>query len=142
MCEYATHFRTLAVESGWNATALYDAFFKGLAHHISERLLPLDLPPDLDSLITLAIRTDNRLEKFKALQRERAPPARFSRPHPAVLWNPHPGSPPEPPRRAAPTPYTEEPMQMGRARLPPEERQRRARGGLCFRLRMGLESAF
>ena len=129
MCEYAIHFRTLAAESGWNSAALYDAFFKGLAHSISERLLPLDLPPDLDSLIALAIRTDNQLEEFKAL---RAPTVRFNRPQSAVLWTPHPGSPPEQPRRATPTPDTEEPMQMGRARLPPEEQQRRVRGGLCF----------
>ena len=91
MCEYAIHFRTLAVESGWNSAALYDSFFKGLAHSISERLLPLDLPPDLDSLIALAIRTDNRLEEFKTLQRERTLTVHFSRPQSAVLWINHPG---------------------------------------------------
>jgi len=51
-------FRTLAVESGWNSTALYLAYpTQGLAYPTQERLLPLDLPPDLDSLIALAIRT-------------------------------------------------------------------------------------
>lgn len=31
VCDYAISFRSLAVESGWNATALYDMFLKGLA---------------------------------------------------------------------------------------------------------------
>lgn len=28
VCDYAIHFRTLAAESGWNATALYDVFLR------------------------------------------------------------------------------------------------------------------
>lgn len=53
--DYAVRFRTLASESGWNSTALYDVFLKGLAAPIREQLVPLDLPQDLDSLIALAI---------------------------------------------------------------------------------------
>ena len=34
VCDYAVRFRTLSAERGWNATALYDVFFKGLANHI------------------------------------------------------------------------------------------------------------
>jgi len=48
--------------------SIYDIFLKGLVAPIQERLLPLDLPLDLDSLITLAVRTDNRLQEIKALQ--------------------------------------------------------------------------
>ena len=59
ICDYAIHFCTLAAESGWNNTALYDIFLKGLAPSI-EDLLPLDLPTDVDALITLAICTDNQ----------------------------------------------------------------------------------
>lgn len=68
VCDYAIRFRTLAVQSGWNSMALYDFFLKGLAASIQERLLPLEVPPDLDSLIALTIRTDNRLREFRALQ--------------------------------------------------------------------------
>ena len=121
VCEYAIHFRTLATESGWNSTALYDAFLKGLAPPIYERVLPLDLPPDLDPLIALAIRTDNRLEEFKALQRERAPTNRLSQQQSALPWSSRPRSSPERSHRAIPTPDTEEPMQMGRAHLSPED---------------------
>ena len=31
VCDYAILFRTLAAESGWNSTALFDIFLKGLA---------------------------------------------------------------------------------------------------------------
>lgn len=57
ICDYATHFRTLAAESGWNSTVLYDVFPKGLSTSIQDMLIPLDLPLDLDSLIALAQRT-------------------------------------------------------------------------------------
>lgn len=60
VCDYPIHFRTLAAESRWNNTALYDVFLKGLAPAIQDLLVPLDLPTDLDALIALGIRTDNR----------------------------------------------------------------------------------
>lgn len=65
VCNYAICFRTLAAESGWNSTALYDVFLKGLAAPIQDILVPLDLPPDLDSFIALAIRTDNMIGQLK-----------------------------------------------------------------------------
>ncbi|KAK0136995.1 Retrotransposon-derived protein PEG10 [Merluccius polli] len=65
VCDYAIRFRTLATESGWNDTALYNVFLKGLSDPIQDLLVPLDLPPDLDSLISLAIRMDNRLQERK-----------------------------------------------------------------------------
>ncbi len=65
VCDYAIRFHTLATDSRWNATALYDVFLKGLSDQIQDLLVPLDLPSNLDSLITLAIRTDNRLQERK-----------------------------------------------------------------------------
>lgn len=55
-------------------------FLKGLSIAIQELLVPLDLPPDLDSLIALAIGTDNRIRKFKQRRgnrpsAEKPPPA-------------------------------------------------------------------
>ena len=58
VCDYAIHFRTLAAESGWNNTALYDIFLKGLSSDLQDLLVPLDLPTSLDALIALAICTD------------------------------------------------------------------------------------
>lgn len=59
VCDYAIHFRTLAAESGWNNTALYDVFLKGLNPSIQDLLVPLDLPTDHDALIALTVRMDN-----------------------------------------------------------------------------------
>ena len=67
--DYAIHFRTLAAESGWNNSALYNIFLKGLAPAIQDLLIPLDLPTGLDALIALAIRTDNRRSQLQG-QRE------------------------------------------------------------------------
>ncbi|RVE72612.1 hypothetical protein OJAV_G00039140 [Oryzias javanicus] len=131
VCDYAIRFRTLAAESGWNSVALYDVFMKGLALRIQEQLVPLDLPQNLDSLIALAIRTENRLHDLvtrrssgssgggssrRAESTERRNPRRFSAdPHPSVAAD-----------------SGEEPMQVGRTRLSAEERQRRLREGRCF----------
>ena len=60
VCDHAIHFRTLVAESGWNNAALYDIFLKGLSPDIEDLLVPLDLPMSLDTLIALAIHTDNR----------------------------------------------------------------------------------
>lgn len=69
--DYAIRFRTLATDSGWNDTALYNVFLKGLSDQIQDLLLPLDLLSDLDSLITLAIRTDNCLQERKRDRNQR-----------------------------------------------------------------------
>ena len=70
VCDYAIHFRMLAAESGWNNTALYDIFLKGLSPDIQDLLTPLDLPLSLDALITLAIRTDNQRNDTSSRNRE------------------------------------------------------------------------
>ena len=131
VCDYAIHFRTLAAESGWNNTALYNTFLKGLTPTIQDLLVPLDLPADLDALIALAIRTDNRRRQFQQ-QRESTPrePGRMTT-TPASKWPTQQRSPPStlPHLQAAPV---EEPMHLGRARLTPEERQWRLKEGRCF----------
>ena len=127
VCDYAILFRTLAAESGWNSAALFDFFLKGLAAPIRELLVPLDLPSDLDSLIALAIRTDNRLREIHPSARSR--PGGTGR----FLTASAPEIPlPSGTRPYFPTPRGEEPMQLGRARLSREERQRRLQEGRCF----------
>ena len=59
---YAMEFRTLATESGWNEEALFDAFMRGLAESIRDHLTALELPNDVDSLIALVIKIDNRIQ--------------------------------------------------------------------------------
>lgn len=130
VCDYTIRFRTLAAESGWKAVALYDVFLKGLAASVQERLLPLDLPPDLDSLIALAVRTDNRLQEFKARQggHQRLPDhPQFT---PSDPWSGPCSSSDQ--RRPSPLAGEEEPMQLGRAQLTSAECQRRLKEGRCF----------
>uniref|UniRef100_A0A8D0CYT6 Gypsy retrotransposon integrase-like protein 1 n=1 Tax=Sander lucioperca TaxID=283035 RepID=A0A8D0CYT6_SANLU len=61
VADYAIEFRTVAAESGWNQTALMDAFLCGLSSALNDHLAALDLPEDLDTLIALAIKIDKRL---------------------------------------------------------------------------------
>ena len=61
--DYAIQFRTLTKDSGWNSSCLFDAFLHGLAEPIKDQLISLELPSDLDSLISLSIRIDNCLQE-------------------------------------------------------------------------------
>ena len=131
VCDYAIRFRTLATESRWNDTALYDVFLKGLSDPIQDLLVPLDLPPDLDSLISLTIRTDNRLQERK----QQCGSSSVSATTPdssAALGRTAPRRfPPEQCLRPS-AEQLEEPMQLGRSRLSREEQQRRSQEGKCF----------
>ena len=61
--DYAIQFHTLTTDSGWKSSSLFDAFLHGLAEPIKDQLISLKLPSDLDSLISLSIRIDNRLQE-------------------------------------------------------------------------------
>ena len=135
VCDYAIRFRTLATDSGWNATALYDVFLKVLSDQIQDLLVPLDLPSDLDSLITLAIRTDNRLQERQRSRNLAASSAGRHGSRTAVLPPSRLSSsrfPSPVPRRRVSSEEEEEPMQLGRAKLSSEERCRRLQEGRCF----------
>ncbi|KAI2667139.1 Transposon Tf2-9 polyprotein [Labeo rohita] len=113
-------FRTLAAECRWNEEAQWDMFLHGLADRIQHEIYALDLPADLNGLIDLALRVDARLSRAE----RRCLPARLP-----------PGE--GPPARAsgndAVGPFQDhEPMQVGRARLTREERERRRSHGLCL----------
>ena len=128
--DFAIEFRTLAADSGWNQSALIDAFLHGLVSSMKDHLAPLDIPDDLDSLISLAIKIDKRLaEREKERSRSGFATPGFSkfRSESDDFRGPSPSS-------CAPSPPSgpEEPMQLGRTRLPSKERQHRSREGCCF----------
>ncbi len=111
----------LASESGWKEQALMGVFIKSLSEELKEELASREETKSLEDLISLAIRIDNRLRERNRgryyMPRRSAPPLELSL-SPAVPSNPQtPTEPLVPP--AAP----EEPMQLGRARLTPSERQ-------------------
>ncbi|KAI3352501.1 hypothetical protein L3Q82_005453 [Scortum barcoo] len=60
---YSVDFSILAAASGWDSLALKWIFYKGLAEKIKDKLSLRDEPDSLDSLISLAIRIDNRLQR-------------------------------------------------------------------------------
>ncbi|XP_077390531.1 uncharacterized protein LOC144027107 [Festucalex cinctus] len=129
--DYAIRFRTLAAKSGWNDTALFDHFLKGLSTAMQELLLPVDLPGDLDSLISLAIRTGHR-------RRDLLQTSGHQRGHGSgFFWHPEARGPPQgalpqSPTAGRPSESDEEPMQLDRARLSHHERQRRRQEGRCY----------
>ena len=134
--QYALEFRILAAESGWNDTALQGIFLKGLSEELKDELATRDEPDSLEALIHLTIRLDNRIrerrrEKFQG-QRSRSlasAPATQVAIFPPTIASPSssPTADTGPPASTA-----EEPMQLGRAKLSPEERQRRFMNRLCI----------
>lgn len=59
--DYAIEFCTLVVDSGWNSFSLCDAYLHSLPDHLKDQLAPLELPEDLDLLISLFVKIDKRL---------------------------------------------------------------------------------
>lgn len=138
---YSIDFRILAAESGWDEKALQGAFLRGLREELKDELAARDETSSLEELISLAIRLDNRLSERRRERVDRqSSPTPFSRPR--VSRRPAPSAPLHPPSEppsssvsssTASSPLsTEEPMQLGRLRLTPTERQRRLHLRLCI----------
>ncbi|KAI7810722.1 Pol polyprotein [Triplophysa rosa] len=56
--EYSIQFQTLSAACKWNAPALRARFLEGLSDAISEELAVMDVPEDLEGLISLALRVE------------------------------------------------------------------------------------
>ncbi|KAI2668743.1 Transposon Ty3-I Gag-Pol polyprotein [Labeo rohita] len=118
--DYSIEFRTLAAECQWNEEAQWDMFLHGLADRVQKEIYALDLPANLNGLIDLALRVDSRLSRVE----RRGLSARLP---------PGEGIPPRASGYDAISPHDEhEPMQVGRARLSREEKERRRSRGLCL----------
>ncbi len=123
VAELAVDFRTLAMESGWNQEALTVAFNRALSDEIKDELAARDPATDLESLIDMAIRLDNRLQERRRERTETSRKAPIQ--HSLAL----PLSP------DLPAPYvtcTEEPMQLGWSRLSRSERDHRMKERCCL----------
>lgn len=122
---YSIDFRILATECGWDDKALQGIFYRGLSEAVKDELAARDETTNLEDLISLSIRLDNRLRERR---RERTARSSYSSPSPQPR-TPHLA---ELPAAQESSNTTEEPMQLGRIRLPVEERQRRLRERLCI----------
>ena len=129
VAQYAIDFRILAAESGWDDTALQGVFMKGLNDRVKDELATRDETNSLEELISLATRLDNRLRER---QREKAGRQFLPRVLASQQMSSSTSAPVSPVPTIPPEPTEDEPMQLGRARLTPAERQRRQRSGLCI----------
>lgn len=128
VADYSVDFWTLAAEAEWNEAALKAVFTRGLSHHLKDELAAHEVPSDLPAFVALTISIDNRLrerqwEKTTLVSRAATP----AKPTPLL------------PARAATQsdqsqirPAEDEPMNLGRAKLSPEERLCRIRAGECL----------
>ncbi len=60
---YAIHFRTITAGSGWNNESLVVCFQRGLSEALKDELVTQEPSNDLEALIDLAVRLDNRLRE-------------------------------------------------------------------------------
>jgi hypothetical protein len=117
--DYSIEFRTLAAECRWNEEAQWDMFLHGLADRVQKEIYVLDLPTTLNGLIDLALRVDARLTRAeRRVQASRVPGGFESHRTNDV--------------DAVSSVNDLEPMQVGRARLSREEKERRRSQGLCL----------
>uniref|UniRef100_A0A4W5LKJ1 Retrotransposon gag domain-containing protein n=1 Tax=Hucho hucho TaxID=62062 RepID=A0A4W5LKJ1_9TELE len=68
--DFAIEFRTIAARSGWNDEALRVCFQGGLSEPLQDELATREPAGDLESLIALAIRLDNRLRERRTARRQ------------------------------------------------------------------------
>uniref|UniRef100_A0A3B5QH33 CCHC-type domain-containing protein n=1 Tax=Xiphophorus maculatus TaxID=8083 RepID=A0A3B5QH33_XIPMA len=129
--EFSVEFRTLAADTKWNDEALKGVYYQALTEALKDGLSVSDEAKDLNSLITMSIRLDNRLRERR---RERSGQSASALPRlfqPAVERSS--ATPVFPPAQSpAPAPPDDEPMQIGRTHLTATERQRRLQTGDCL----------
>lgn len=110
-------------------------FSKGLSGRIQDLLVPLNLPPDLDTLISLAIRTDHRLQE-RQQRRNRWSSAEDRHQRRIPTSTSQGGSfshlPANAPRVKESPGEGEEPTQLRHTKLSAEERRRQQQEGRCF----------
>ena len=135
VAQYTLEFRILAAESRWNDQALLSVFRKGLSDSIKD-LIVRDSPETLNELISLALKMDARLQERRADRAHRSPlqsvPRRFASVFPTSPSRPTPHAqyPMLPPSLSASG--SGEPMEVGRSRISPAERQQRLSNDQCL----------
>lgn len=128
--DYIIDFRSASADCGWGEQALVDVFRAGLSVKIKDSLVMHDKPKTLQEFIALVTKIDSRLQE-RQLDRARFPQGSYHSPAGRRVL---PAQRPvvELPSYTPPVLNAGEPMQLGRAKLTPEEKQRRFRMNLCL----------
>uniref|UniRef100_A0A4W5LBA7 Retrotransposon gag domain-containing protein n=1 Tax=Hucho hucho TaxID=62062 RepID=A0A4W5LBA7_9TELE len=117
--EYSIQFRTLAATCDWNEAALCARFREGLADNIQDEIVTHELPHDFDTLVELALRVEGHLQRRRQRWTARSSWVLGEGASSAASTSSSPSADPEP-------------MQVGRVRLTPKEKQDRLTQGLCL----------
>ncbi|KAF7657495.1 hypothetical protein LDENG_00026400 [Lucifuga dentata] len=118
--DYSIDFWTHAIDSQWNTHSLY---YHGLLDIIKDELASRKLPADLDSLVSLTIRIDNRLTERKKEKAAFSAVSGCQRNHSVTqtaVLGPEAAADGDS-RPSSPRPDFDEPMKVGRTRLSKEE---------------------
>nr|XP_054599305.1 uncharacterized protein LOC129163965 [Nothobranchius furzeri] len=116
VADFAIEFRTLAAVSSLDQGSLLGAFTQALNHRLQDQLALCHEPPDLESLISLALKIEKRLKVHSTSSPVSHPPlTQIKHFQPQVT-----------------TPSGDKPMHIGRTNLTPGERQRRFTSNLCL----------
>lgn len=118
--DYALEFCTLAADRGWNQLALVDTFIDRLSKTLKDQLTPLDLPTELDALVSLASCIDQRMTDRRR-NCASSPPCHQE--HHSLFGRSLPPRHECPSSDDAPRSDYQEPKQIGNTHLSPEESQ-------------------
>ena len=67
--QYTAEFRQLKEKINWNDAALRAQYYEGLKKNVKNELARIEWPDDLESLVKLAVKIDDRLyRRFKEKQ--------------------------------------------------------------------------
>ncbi len=116
--DYAVEFRTLAAQSGFNDVSLKAIFQQGLTHELQTELACKGEDLSFSDFVTLTIKIDNLMRQ--------APKRRI---HRGARYEPLISTPSIQPVESTPS---NEPMLLGKTKLPEEEKLRRRQLQLCF----------
>uniref|UniRef100_A0A3Q2R0P7 CCHC-type domain-containing protein n=1 Tax=Fundulus heteroclitus TaxID=8078 RepID=A0A3Q2R0P7_FUNHE len=120
VADFAIEFRTVAAAAGWEQRALQSVLFHSLDESLKDELARVEQPSTLNEYTALVVRLDNCLQARGKSRPERPPDFRLA---PIERTSARSAvAPPSPP----------EPMQLGRVRLTPNERQQRMSSRLCI----------
>lgn len=123
MADFSVDFWTLAAQTKWGQEALRTTLLNNINEDLKDELMMRELPPSLEAVMSLCIQVDDRLRARRSVRRH-------------ALQEPLASRDPPPESRGA-REYSEgeegeQPMQIGRSRLSPAERQRRFSAGECL----------